>query len=227
MKHFVYWIHLSNHIDFYNEGYVGVTNNVPRRLTQHISSCKQTPYKYQKDMLDVVSSGGFKVKILFEGDEDFCYKKELELRKGCNIGWNRRSGGKGFREHIDKKINKAHRRLLNTCKTKGLVVCEEWTGFYGVENFNRFYVDNVEGTDLEIFLPFGGVVSPQTVQLKSKKVFVMEKNRTLDFFGDGDLLANCEVAELLGIKPNTLVTQRKRGWSNGKIFLKAWYNGKN
>ncbi len=226
VKHYVYWIHHSSHENFYKEGYVGVSNNVTHRIAQHVSACKHSPQTYVECMSTLINNGDFEVTVLFEGSEDFCYEKELELRKGCNIGWNRRAGGKGFRNHIDEKVNKAHRRLLNVCKTKGLTVCEEWLGFYGMENFNNFYCEKVKGTKLEIFLPETGEVSPFTVILKTKKDFITEMNRNLDFFGDGKLLANCEVAEILGLKPNTLATQRKRGWSNGKIFLKAWYNGK-
>ena len=225
-KHSVYWIHHSSHEDFYKEGYVGVSNDVTHRIAQHLSACKHTPQNYVESMSKSISNKDFEVNILFEGSEDFCYSKELELRKGRNIGWNRRTGGKGFRSHIDEKVNKAYRRLLNVCKTKGLSVCDDWLGFYGIENFNNFYCEKIKDTKLEIFLPYTGEVAPITVTLKTKKDFIMEMNRNLDFFGDGKLLANCEVAELLGLKPNTLTTQRKRGWSKGKIFLKAWYNGK-
>ena len=224
-EHSVYWIHCPSHTDFYKEGYIGVSNNVAHRIDQHISACKNVEHNYPEDMAELINSKKFKVTVLFEGGEAFCYNKEHDLRRGLNIGWNRRAGGKGFRSHIDKQVNKAYRRLLNVCKTKGLSVCEEWSGFEGMEKFNEFYCDNVKGTGLEIFLPKSGEVNPSTVSLKSKKDFLKEINRNLDFFGDGELLANCEVAEFLGIKPNTLATQRKRGWSNGKIFLKAWYNG--
>lgn len=222
----VYWISSSLHKDVKTEGYVGVSGNLYDRVGSHISKCKKKSKLYPQEMIASLNSEEFNLTILYQGSEDYCYAKELELRKGRNIGWNRRTGGKGFRSHIDEKVNKAYRRLLNVCKTKGLSVCDEWLGFYGIENFNNFYCEKIKDTKLEIFLPETGEVAPITATLKTKKDFIMEMNRNLDFFGDGKLLANCEVAELLGLKPNTLTTQRKRGWSKGKIFLKAWYNGK-
>ena len=219
----VYWIHSKYHKDYESEGYVGVTSNLYNRLASHISNCKKDSKDYLKDMKAVVNSGEFQLSIIYQGDEDSCYAKELLLRSERNTGWNRRSGGRHFRDNIPKHIYNNYTSIVSNVKKMGLQLSSEWSGFNGADNFNTFYEANVDGKDVEIFLPKTGVVGESTVIVKRKKDFIYDVHKKLDFFGDGNLISNTEIASLLGIKPNTLATQRKRGWSNGKIFLKAWF----
>jgi group I intron endonuclease len=86
----VYWLHLENHCDPFNEGYIGVTTNFDKRMKSH----KNTPVnnhmanaiaKYEWD--NIVAS------ILHTGSESECYSIENSYRNIFNIGWNQIPGG--------------------------------------------------------------------------------------------------------------------------------------
>lgn len=87
--HHLYWIHLPEHTDYANEGYIGVSNNPERRVSEHYNN-KTNPYfgriinKYKQCL---------QITILFQGIEEACYSLEEELRPEKNIGWNINKGG--------------------------------------------------------------------------------------------------------------------------------------
>ena len=218
----VYWVSSSLHKDVKTEGYVGVSGNLYDRVGSHISKCKKKSKLYPQEMIASLNSEEFNLTILYQGSEDYCYTKELELRSERNTGWNKRSGGKHFRDHIDHNVYKTFTGIVSKAKKLGLQISTEWSGFDGPNNFNDFYKNEVEGVGLRIYLPKAGLVGKDTVTLQKQEFFIADIHKKLDFFCDGNLISNTEVANLLGIKPNTLATQRKRGWSNGKIFIRAW-----
>lgn len=90
---YVYWIHNTHMTDPSTQGYVGVTNNLQRRVANHLSRLKnehhenvhfQRAYNLDDDLL---------VDIIFEGSETECYLKEQQLRPSRDIGWNINVGG--------------------------------------------------------------------------------------------------------------------------------------
>jgi hypothetical protein len=88
----VYWIHLIEHTDVLSEGYVGVSINPKRRLSEHRLASKNqnnvNPY-FERILAkhDVIQT------IIFQGTEEECYHQEELLRPDRNIGWNINKGG--------------------------------------------------------------------------------------------------------------------------------------
>lgn len=92
-KHYVYWIRHINMINSAVEGYIGVTNNPRRRITNHRSKLRnnkhenvhfQRAYNIDEDLV---------IEFLMEGSENECYAREEILRPLPNIGWNINKGG--------------------------------------------------------------------------------------------------------------------------------------
>lgn len=93
-SHSVYWIHLPDHTDSNSEGYVGVSNDLKRRISEHFISTKKG-YKtnpYLGRVLEKYSST-IKFTIIFCGTEEACYSLEELLRPKKYIGWNLNKGG--------------------------------------------------------------------------------------------------------------------------------------
>src|ERR1017187_2103705 len=85
---YLYWLHLPTHIDIMSEGYIGVTNRLKRRLTEHKSTSEnihlQRAFIKYKNITHT---------ILLEGGDDYCYEIEEKLRPHDKIGWNINKGG--------------------------------------------------------------------------------------------------------------------------------------
>lgn len=92
--HTVYWIHLPEHNDILTHGYVGVSNNPKRRLSEHknVSKIRNDKNPYFGRILNKYSDKII-LTIIFCGDEDACYSLEECLRPEKNIGWNANKGG--------------------------------------------------------------------------------------------------------------------------------------
>lgn len=88
----VYWIRCKWHTDYLTQGYVGVTNNIARRIKEHKrNSSDSSAYlknaiaKYGEDIV---------YDILYEDiEEELALLVEAELRSSPAIGWNFAEGG--------------------------------------------------------------------------------------------------------------------------------------
>lgn len=224
----VYWIRNEAMSNYINQGYIGVTKNLKQRLGQHESACRCDTYTYHCDMKNAILSNDYFVDILYKGSRDDCFSIENMLRPKKNIGWNQRHGGGKLFVSFDPKIMKIFRNMKHQAKNKGLTVYPVWENTLGYFDFERFYIHGCRNGSLEMKLPSYGEVNKSSLTFVTRKEIVALNNRNIDFFGDGLMMSNDELSKLLCIdKPNTLTTQRKRGWSNGKIFIKAWENDKN
>lgn len=87
-KSYVYWLHLKEHNNPHEQGYVGVSKNVSRRLEQH-------RHQKKNSILNNVFKkyGDIEVTILFIGDYDYCFEVEHIYRPTKEIGWNINEGG--------------------------------------------------------------------------------------------------------------------------------------
>lgn len=113
MKYYIYWYYLKdNHTDPYNEGYIGVTNNLERREKEH-----RTMVNTKSNNLHVHSAirkHGWKnigKKILHELDT-YAEASELEYlyRSDKNIGWNSAIGGyENIGEYVKTPITLYHK----------------------------------------------------------------------------------------------------------------------
>lgn len=221
--HVVYWIKTKYMTDPYKEGYIGVTSNLKKRIKDHESCCSVFDISYKEEFVSEVNKKNHSVEVLFTGSKDSCYHKEYHFRPNYNIGWNTRCGSSPHLKLRDEKVSSAYRSMRYNAKTLGLCVCEEWKTTQGFLDFQEFYENGIQGGLFEMRLPKSGIVSRESIVFMSRKDMMREIKRSINFFGDGELYSTVELAELLNIeKPNTLATQRKRGWSSGKIFMKAW-----
>lgn len=89
---YVYWIHLPEHSNINNEGYIGVTKNPNRRFSQHKNASNSTRSEALKNAIKK-----YKDKVLYtillKADEEYCYQIENILRPKDHIGWNLSEGG--------------------------------------------------------------------------------------------------------------------------------------
>jgi hypothetical protein len=124
--HYVYWIHLPEHNDYYSQGYIGVSNNPKRRFREHLNVTKfmneKNPFftrilqKYSNILVQT---------LLYQGTEESCYLLEEELRPNKNIAWNAAKGGFKPPSKVGWKPTKE--TLSKRSKSlKGIPRTEEW-----------------------------------------------------------------------------------------------------
>ena len=82
----VYWIHYNTFTDPYNEGYIGITNNINRRLSEHIKSRNLQ----LKEAL--VHDATYTILHADLNYNEAC-EHEYNYRPRKNIGWNISAGG--------------------------------------------------------------------------------------------------------------------------------------
>lgn len=87
---YLYWIHLPEHTDIRNEGYVGITNNLSKRWSRH-RMCTDTSYHLQNSIKK--HGDDLVYDVVFLSSRDYCSDMEKTLRPRTDIGWNIRSGG--------------------------------------------------------------------------------------------------------------------------------------
>jgi group I intron endonuclease len=124
--HSVYWIHLPHHTDSTNEGYVGVTNNIKRRFSEHLNDSKKRNDKnpffgrvLQKHKDEIIQT------IIFQGTEEGCYLLEELLRPIKNIGWNANKGGNKPPSQLGR-IQTTATREKRVRTLKGRVMSSSW-----------------------------------------------------------------------------------------------------
>lgn len=87
----VYWIREPQHTDIFNQGYVGVSLDVNKRIKTHINRAKNKLHG-NKNLLEYLDSN-FIVETIIVSNEDYCYDIEAKLRPEKSIGWNINAGG--------------------------------------------------------------------------------------------------------------------------------------
>ena len=135
----VYWIKNKEHTDIMTQGYIGITSTEGRgnRIWGHFNKLKhkshpnphlQNAYNLDKNL---------EVEIVFEGSEEDCIAKEVELRPSKEIGWNMLEGGGNPPNHKDKHwYTNGERSVLSNKRPPGfkpgrVVLKGEKHGHYG------------------------------------------------------------------------------------------------
>ena len=101
-NHYVYWYHLKEHTNPYNEGYVGVTKNLAKRHYEHFRE-SNIQYHFHKAILKYGKENIIQEILHSNVSKSEAYALERQYRPKNNIGWNYNSGGKclceiGFHE---------------------------------------------------------------------------------------------------------------------------------
>ncbi len=76
----LYWVHLPEHSNMFNQGYIGVTPNIKKRIREH-----KHKFKAYADQLII--------DVILIAEQSYCYMIEKSLRPIRNIGWNKAIGG--------------------------------------------------------------------------------------------------------------------------------------
>jgi predicted GIY-YIG superfamily endonuclease len=88
MHTIVYWIKYEEYIDPYQDGYVGITKDLPKRMSSHSSKHSKNKHVFNRLMKGAV------VEILHECDSrEEAIQLEKQYRPTANIGWNLAPGG--------------------------------------------------------------------------------------------------------------------------------------
>lgn len=99
----LYWLFNEHCTDPWRHGYVGVTNNLMRRLKEHRKKWplyertidfNSKPWLTSRFRNDYLRWRHFDHRVLFNGPEDECYALEARMRPRDFIGWNNNPGGR-------------------------------------------------------------------------------------------------------------------------------------
>lgn len=158
--------------------------------------------------------------VVLKSSTRYCLELESLLRPSWGVGWNIAPGG-GRISRIKHGLysTKEYRVFLATCarvREGGMSLSPEWEGDDGVINFCAFYSKNAVDGKL-MFLPQSGVVGEGTVIFETRKDYVPECMKTIVL--DGASYSVSELADMYGMKPNTLSTRLSRGMDL-KVALK-------
>jgi hypothetical protein len=212
---YVYWLQDTKNADIFKTGYVGVTTRPKSRMSQHIFEANMK-VKANKSFTDALVSGNVVMKIIFFGTKFECAVLENKLRPLQSIGWNINSGGGSVEGLSMRTLNKTRfTNLKSKVKSKShLTWSNEFDTVEGVLNLIKMF-DVVEESGKLLVLPSEGEVNLRTLKIESRSVMTRGMRKNLENSGLG--VNTSDLAEKLGVKPNTITTQIKRGWSYEEI----------
>ena len=102
--------------------------------------------------------------------------------------------------------------MLTRANQTGEVVCEEWLGEGGIENFAEFYEKTIDDQGQYTLIEKGKGYTPQNFKKMPRKYFMRRAHRRYDI-GDGRLYSAAELGEKFNIKSNTISCRIRDGWS--------------
>ena len=104
----VYWIRYPEHTNALTEGYVGITDDFERRISEHKKTAIKNPVTPKDQALVGERGHEIIIDVIFEGTAAECADEEYRLRPKKNIGWNVLYGG-GYNRRTD--LEKLERRF--------------------------------------------------------------------------------------------------------------------
>ncbi|MGZ4851355.1 MAG: hypothetical protein ACXV2C_08260 [Candidatus Bathyarchaeia archaeon] len=113
MIHSVYWIHLPEHTDMFDQGYIGVSYRPTDRLYEHVN------YEGNAHLTNAVNKYGSQIiqSIILVGSKEYCYGIEEKLRPSDHIGWNISKGGGHPPSWKGREKTAEHRANISRAKT--------------------------------------------------------------------------------------------------------------
>jgi hypothetical protein len=101
-------------VNYKDQGYVGVTNNLERRTKHHFSNLRNNRHINPYLQHAFNQNNNMVVVVLYEGNEQECYEFERSARPSCNVGWNLIEGGsappRGYRKYTT--LSEEHKAKL-------------------------------------------------------------------------------------------------------------------
>lgn len=91
MRTSLYWIRHKDHTDMFSQGYVGISNNINRRWSDHSKGA--TNSTYLKNAIKKYGWENLVKEIVLIADEKYCLNIENKLRNIAGLGWNIVPGG--------------------------------------------------------------------------------------------------------------------------------------
>ncbi len=214
---YLYWIHKPEHANIFNEGYVGVSGNPQYRFYQHFrNAVNPKEYKnYRTEFRKAMEDDKVIYDILLCSTSEYCYEIEGKLRPTWRIGWNLAAGGAGgFGTHglTGTKVKRDYYNMLTRAKDFNEEVCDDWLGDNGLLNFKKF-CDDLEDVDGELTLKIiGEGYSPSNV-IKATREYITNRSRQIYDIGDGSLYSVRDLASKFSLKPNTISSRTRNGWT--------------
>lgn len=209
-KCFLYWIRKNHHTDIKTQGYIGISHDPVTRLSQHRSNSRNIHHRYNREFKDALLADDFEFTIIVESTRTYCINLERLLRPLPNTGWNLAIGGEGGYNYkhglTNKPVKKDYYNMLTRAKLTGSMICSEWLGDGALERFNDFRKDKVG----QMVVPKTGIVSPETLKFLPRSEILRSSN-PVNFEGNTTSIA--ELGERFKIKPNTITTRLRRGWT--------------
>ncbi len=210
----VYWIRPEGCKDIC-QGYVGVTKDLRKRLSGHISAILDG-HGYHEDFRSCVLSGNAMVSVEMVGRYEDCLALEFQLRPNKRLGWNKYESGQTKHKRSEDVAYKALKRLKNIAKGRPELAIDEILNTQkGIDEFLNFYDKEVHSGRI-LVLPSSGLVSLSTIEVTTRSILNRRKKKHK--FENGVVINISDLAESLTVKPNTIVTQIRRGWSYDKII---------
>lgn len=210
---YLYWIHTKEHTDIFSQGYVGVSMKPEWRFYQHLrNALNPKEYKkYRTEFREAMANKEVIYQIVLCSTSAYCYEIEGKLRPTWKIGWNLAAGGSGgIGTHglSGTKVKGSYYNMLTRAQETGAIVCDEWLcKDSGLLKYQSFYDSVDEG--LEISTAGLSYIAPSTVSLLTRSELSSKAKRKHNL--DGEIYTLKELANMFGIKPNTLSWRIKRG----------------
>lgn len=213
----VYWIYTSEQNDIFTEGYVGISTTPDVRFKQHLSNARtDSHHKYPREFKEALLSGECVFRIILYGGIQYCLEIERKLRPYLYVGWNRAMGGDGgvvYKHGLTgSRAAKTYYNLIGRARQEGEIFYDGWVGEDGLENFNKFYEENLE-KDGEFTTNEKGKGYNPTNLIKLPRSEIIRRYRRVYSVGDDNLYSVEELGEMFKLKPNTISTRMSRGWT--------------
>lgn len=216
---YVYWIKTEDMTDVRKEGYIGVSSDPVSREKQHRANARSGGYRINSDLKTHLLTGTYVLEVIASGSRAYCLWLEKELRPERVVGWNIAVGGKDTLSGANDTHRASHRKeyaLYHNLASKSDGIIPEWQGDEGVLAFID-WVRQVKGEEsssevFTIIYPWSPL-APWNIEYGTRSEILRRSQPQLFSYETGDSLSTAEWADELQVKPNTITTRLRRGWS--------------
>jgi len=217
MTCYVYWVKSPDMGDLFSQGYVGISYSPEIRFKQHKSNAlTNSHHQYKDEFRESLLSGSCELKILISSTREYCLDLERKIRPELSVGWNSAIGGDGgnrFKHGLtDSRLSKTYYNLINRAFETNEVFWDGWLGEGGLVEFSKFYkeFESVEGNFT--LREKGKGYNPENI-IKIKRSEIINKAYRKYDIGDGGFYSVNELGIKFNLKPNTISSRMRDGWT--------------